>query len=80
MTAENIVGLAEACTAPCAISRATASADAAWRQSLGSVTVADLAADVESAHGNGALAGIGAWLSPAGPSGGVGWTVDRRRG
>ncbi|KPI28315.1 RrF2 family transcriptional regulator [Streptomyces sp. NPDC048253] len=55
----------EACTAPCAISRAMASAESAWRASLGSVTIADLARDVESDYGSGALAGIGAWLGPA---------------
>ncbi|MFF1444311.1 hypothetical protein [Streptomyces sp. NPDC058295] len=44
-----------------------ASAESAWRASLGSVPIADLADDVESDYGSGALVGIGAWLGPAGP-------------
>ncbi|MBK3626377.1 Rrf2 family transcriptional regulator [Streptomyces sp. MBT49] len=55
----------EACTAPCAISRAMASAESAWRASLAAVSVADLARDVESDYGGGALAGIAAWLNTA---------------
>ncbi|WP_327181732.1 hypothetical protein [Streptomyces sp. NBC_01334] len=55
----------EARTTPCAISRAMACAESAWRASVGSVTIADLAGDIESDYGSGALAGIGAWLGPA---------------
>jgi Rrf2 family protein len=55
----------ESCTAPCAIARAMASAESAWRKALRSVTIADLANDVESDNGDGALAGISAWLSAA---------------
>ncbi|MET9106344.1 RrF2 family transcriptional regulator [Streptomyces zhihengii] len=53
----------EACTTPCAISRAMAAAEDAWRASLRAVTVADLARDVESDYGSGALAGIATWLN-----------------
>lgn len=42
-----------------------ACAESAWRASVGSVTIADLAGDIESDYGSGALAGIGAWLGPA---------------
>ncbi|MET7617559.1 Rrf2 family transcriptional regulator [Streptomyces sp. NPDC005408] len=56
----------ESCTAPCAIARAMASAESAWRKALRSVTIADLANDVESDSGDGALAGISAWLSAPG--------------
>ncbi|MEV0732517.1 Rrf2 family transcriptional regulator [Polymorphospora sp. NPDC050346] len=54
---------AEACTTPCAISRAMATADAAWRASLRAVTIADLARSVTDDFGPGTLAGVGAWLS-----------------
>jgi Rrf2 family protein len=53
----------EACTAPCAISRAMANAETAWRAALGSVSIADLARDVGTDYGPDALAGIGTWLS-----------------
>ncbi|MFC4949143.1 RrF2 family transcriptional regulator [Pseudonocardia sp. GCM10023141] len=53
----------EACTAPCAITRAMAGAETAWRQSLRSVTIADLARDVDGDYGNGALAVYGNWLT-----------------
>ncbi|PVC88742.1 Rrf2 family transcriptional regulator [Streptomyces sp. CS131] len=56
----------EACTAPCAISRAMGRAETAWREALRSITVADLAADVTSDSGPGALGGIVAWLNTAG--------------
>ncbi|MFD1658090.1 RrF2 family transcriptional regulator [Streptomyces caeni] len=55
----------EECTEPCAISRAMAAAEAARREALRAVTIADLAADVESDSGDGTLAGIGAWLNAA---------------
>ncbi|MEU5535643.1 Rrf2 family transcriptional regulator [Streptomyces sp. NPDC020362] len=55
----------EACTAPCAIARAMAAAESARRNVLRSVTIADLADDVESDSGGGTLAGIGTWLSAA---------------
>lgn len=55
----------ESCTTPCAIARAMAAAESAWRNALRSVTIADLVCDVEADSGDGALAGIGTWLSAA---------------
>jgi Rrf2 family protein len=54
---------AEACTAPCAISRAMAGAENARREALRSVSIADLARDVGSDYGPDALAAFGKWLS-----------------
>ncbi|MFI1395816.1 RrF2 family transcriptional regulator [Streptomyces sp. NPDC020681] len=56
---------AESCTAPCAIARAMAGADAAWRGALRSVSIADLARSVGSDNGPDALAGISSWLTAA---------------
>ncbi|MFG1805296.1 RrF2 family transcriptional regulator [Streptomyces sp. NPDC049040] len=56
----------EACTRPCPISRAMATADAAWRAALKAISIADLAAGVNDDYGPGAMAGIQTWLS--GPS------------
>ena len=53
----------EACTRPCAISRAMAGADAAWRAALEAISVADLARGVDEDYGPTALAGIRTWLS-----------------
>ena len=53
----------QACTAPCAITRAMAGAETAWREALRSVSVAGLARDVVSDYGPDALASIGRWLS-----------------
>ncbi|MGW1035058.1 RrF2 family transcriptional regulator [Streptomyces antibioticus] len=53
---------AEACTAPCPIARAMAGAEAARREALRAISIADLAKDVESDSGAGALEGVGAWL------------------
>jgi Rrf2 family protein len=50
----------EACTAPCGIARAMADAEAAWRNALRGVSVADLARNVASDPA--ALAAIGSWL------------------
>ncbi|MEV7291134.1 Rrf2 family transcriptional regulator [Streptomyces microflavus] len=55
----------EACPTPCAINRAMGRAEAAWREALSSITVADLADDVTADYGPGALARIGTWLAPA---------------
>lgn len=57
---------AEACTTPCAISRAMATAEAARREALRAISIADLANDVESDYGAGALNGISAWLRTTG--------------
>jgi Rrf2 family protein len=54
----------EACARPCVIARTMRSAEAAWEESLRSVTVADLAAQVDEASPR-ALAQVGAWLSGA---------------
>jgi Rrf2 family protein len=63
------------CTRPCAVTRAMASAEAAWRAALRDISVADLAQGVEDDYGPTALAGIGTWLaaepeSGEGPAGG----------
>ncbi|WP_440099674.1 RrF2 family transcriptional regulator [Streptosporangium sp. H16] len=52
----------QACTTPCPISRAMAGAETAWRETLRSISVTDLARDVGSDLGPGALAGIRTWL------------------
>jgi Rrf2 family protein len=54
---------AESCTAPCPIARAMAGADAAWREALRAVSIADLVQDVASASGPSALVRISAWLT-----------------
>lgn len=53
---------AEACTTPCPISRAMAEAESARRAALSATTIADLAAQVESAGGPGTLGRVGTWL------------------
>ncbi|WP_327290023.1 RrF2 family transcriptional regulator [Streptomyces sp. NBC_01198] len=53
----------EACTRPCAISRAMATADAAWRAALQAISVADLATSVNDDYGTGTMASIRTWLS-----------------
>jgi Rrf2 family protein len=53
----------ESCTTPCAIARTMAAAESARREALRSVTIADLARDVESDSGEGTLAGVGVWLA-----------------
>jgi len=59
----------EACTAPCAISRAMTAADQAWRDALRAVTIAGLARDVTDDYGPGTLAGVAAWLNQASATG-----------
>ncbi|MEU0373116.1 Rrf2 family transcriptional regulator [Streptomyces sp. NPDC006283] len=54
---------AESCVVPCAIARAMAEADAAWRAALRAVSIADLVRGVDSDYGPGAMAGIRAWLT-----------------
>ncbi|WP_210589031.1 Rrf2 family transcriptional regulator [Streptomyces sp. GESEQ-35] len=56
---------AESCTAPCPIARAMTAADAAWREALRAVSIADLVQDVASDSGPDAIARIGTWLSAA---------------
>lgn len=56
---------AAACAVPCGIARAMAAAEAAWRQSLAAVTIADLVGDVDARHGPQIMAAFGDWLSAA---------------
>jgi Rrf2 family protein len=53
---------AESCTTPCPIARAMATAESARRAALSSVSIADLAEQVEISSGEGTLNGIGTWL------------------
>lgn len=53
---------AESCTAPCPIARAMATAESARRAALSSVSIADLAEQVEISSGEGTLNGVGTWL------------------
>ncbi|MFI6056054.1 RrF2 family transcriptional regulator [Streptomyces violascens] len=53
----------EQCTKQCPIARAMGMADAAWRASLASVTIADLAGSVEIDSGPEALPNVAAWLT-----------------
>jgi Rrf2 family protein len=55
----------EACTAPCAISRAMTAADEAWRAALRAVSIADLARTVNSDYGQDVMGSIRGWLTPA---------------
>jgi len=55
----------EACTAPCAISRAMSAADEAWRAALRGISIADLACSVNSDYGQDVLGAIRGWLAPA---------------
>jgi Rrf2 family protein len=55
----------EACTAPCAISRAMSAADDAWRAALRDVSIADLARTVNSDYDRDVLGAIRGWLAPA---------------
>lgn len=52
----------EACTAPCAISRAMTAADDAWRAALREVSIADLAGTVNRDYGRDVLSVIAQWL------------------
>ena len=55
----------EACTAPCAVSRAMSAADQAWRAALREITIADLRRSVQADSGGDALGQVGAWLRAA---------------
>lgn len=50
------------CTRPCAIARTMARAEQAWREVLGTVTLADLAGEVSADYQGDVLAGIRNWL------------------
>ncbi|MEU8872883.1 Rrf2 family transcriptional regulator [Streptomyces javensis] len=58
---------AEACTTPCPIARVMGGADAAWREALRTVSIADLAQDVAATSGPTALARVSAWLTTSQP-------------
>ncbi|MGW7080099.1 RrF2 family transcriptional regulator [Streptomyces sp. NPDC054866] len=60
----------EDCAKPCPIARAMTAADAAWRASLETVSIADLVGSVEQDSGPQALPAIGTWLNAANGSGG----------
>lgn len=51
------------CRTKCAINRAMMAADHAWRASLKSVTVADLARSVKRSYGGDVMFSVGEWLS-----------------
>ncbi|WP_345381126.1 Rrf2 family transcriptional regulator [Pseudonocardia yuanmonensis] len=53
---------AESCTIPCGIARVMGDADRAWRESLGAVTVADLADELSSTAGPATLPRVNRWL------------------
>lgn len=55
----------ESCTKPCAIARAMATAEQAWRAALREVSIADLAADVDADTDGTALPQLREWLAPA---------------
>lgn len=57
----------EACKIPCGIAKVMATAEQAWRDSLRSVTLADLAATVD-ASSPGAWAGVRDWLAGTVPA------------
>ncbi|MET3805588.1 Rrf2 family protein [Nakamurella sp. UYEF19] len=57
----------EKCVKPCAIARAMAAADRAWREALRASTIADLARDVNEDAGRDVMIGVRGWLGvPAG--------------
>ena len=56
---------AASCTTPCAITRAMAAGEDAWRRALSAITIADLARDVDADYGPQVMTGIGDWLSTA---------------
>jgi DNA-binding IscR family transcriptional regulator len=58
----------EACKRPCGVARVMHTAEQAWRNSLASVTVADLAATVQADSGPETFTAVRSWLAsePAG--------------
>ncbi|MBB1261911.1 RrF2 family transcriptional regulator [Streptomyces alkaliterrae] len=56
----------ESCAKPCAVARAMASADAAWRGALADVTVADLGRSIDTDSSGTAMRELRGWLSGAG--------------
>ena len=60
----------ESCTRPCAIARAMADAETAWRAALQAVSIADLARSVDEDYGPTVLSGIRTWLGGSGDAAG----------
>ncbi|SFY20021.1 Rrf2 family transcriptional regulator [Streptomyces atratus] len=56
----------EECMNACAVSRAMATADAAWRAALEGVTIADLTQDIDADSSGTAMSGVREWLAGAG--------------
>ncbi|WP_069164645.1 RrF2 family transcriptional regulator [Nocardia altamirensis] len=54
---------AKSCRVPCAIARAMAAADAAWRAALAAITIADLAANIDADSSGTALRDLRDWLT-----------------
>ena len=53
----------EQCTTPCVITRTMLAADRAWRESLRSITVAELARTVDKDYDSPVMATVGTWLA-----------------
>lgn len=53
----------EQCTMPCVVTRTMLDADRAWRESLRSVTVADLARTVDKDYNGPVMSTVGTWLA-----------------
>jgi Rrf2 family protein len=53
---------AKRCSKPCAIARAMAAAEDAWRLALADVSVADLSANIDTDSGGGAMTDLRDWL------------------
>ncbi|MFF8035001.1 RrF2 family transcriptional regulator [Streptomyces sp. NPDC016626] len=56
----------EKCRRPCAVSRAMAAADSAWRAVLKDVTIEDLARDIEADSSGSAMGPVRQWLAGTG--------------
>lgn len=54
------------CRKPCAVSRAMAAADAAWRAALKGITIADLARDIDADSAGTAMGSVRQWLAGTG--------------
>ncbi|RLK61860.1 MULTISPECIES: RrF2 family transcriptional regulator [Actinokineospora] len=50
------------CANRCPVARAMGAAELAWRAALGTVTIAELATDIDAASGGDALVGVRDWL------------------
>jgi Rrf2 family protein len=52
----------EKCVKPCAVARAMAAADAAWREALAGITIADLGRDIDADSAGTAMSDLREWL------------------